>query len=171
MNVSHNRFSIHSFYTVYISIAFVTCQTEKQPEVIVRPAGWLDLETGSDLVEEEPEVPQEKTELEKWIAEMGLDINPWLLLVGAGGVVIFIVGILIAKSVKDFKDRQNLEKAQMDFMARGPQVRVYKVLTFVDNRLELQFYHLHSSVTSIRYHNYFWLLNWHLNQALSTGTV
>ena len=76
------------------------------------------------MVEEEAEVPQEKTELEKWIAEMGLDINPWLLLVGAGGVVIFIVGILIAKSVKDFKDRQNLEKAQMDFMARGPQGRV-----------------------------------------------
>ena len=46
--------------------------------------------------------------MEKWLVEMGLDVNPWLLLVGAGGVIIFIVGILIAKSVKDFKDRQQL---------------------------------------------------------------
>ena len=130
--------------------------------MIVRPAGWLDLETGYDLIEEEPEVPQEKTELEKWIAEMGLDINPWLLLVGTGGVIIFIVGILIAKSVKDFRDRQNLEKAQMDFMARGPQARVL----FDYNRL--RFHNFYSRMNSIRYHNNFWLLNWCIDQALGT---
>ena len=81
-----------------------------QPEVIVRPAGWLELDIGNELAYEydNSEEDLEPTEFEKWIAEMGLDINPWLLLVGAGGVVIFIIGILIAKSVKDFRDRQNL---------------------------------------------------------------
>lgn len=81
-----------------------------QPEVIVRPAGWLEMDTGAKLDDEYDisEEDAEPTEFEKWIAEMGLDINPWLLLVGAGGVVIFIVGILIAKSVKDYRDRQNL---------------------------------------------------------------
>ena len=81
-----------------------------QPEVVVRPAGWLDLDTGNELEDDYDEPEAEPTELEKWIAEMGLDINPWLLLVGAGGVVIFIVGILIAKSVRDYRDRQNLGK-------------------------------------------------------------
>merc|ERR1711935_1317573 len=69
-----------------------------QPEVIVRPAGWLELDMGNELAYEydNSEEDLEPTEFEKWIAEMGLDINPWLLLVGAGGVVIFIIGILIA---------------------------------------------------------------------------
>ena len=91
-----------------------------RPEVIVRPAGWLDINTGDDLIEDEEEVEEPPSQMELWLQEMGLDINPWLLLVGAGGVVIFIVGILIAKSVKDYRDRQELEKKQLDALARGP---------------------------------------------------
>ena len=93
-----------------------------RPEVMVRPAGWIDLNVGDELTEynDEPEVDSEPNEMEKWISEMGLDINPWLLLVGAGGVVIFIVGILIAKSIKDFKEKQKLEKLQLDTMLKGP---------------------------------------------------